>query len=552
MFYDLNVPWSVDQVELQKTLSFLSELGYNVVALDHTLTGKVTAETVSLATSTSLSPAADREQSCSIPEKLPFPTPRSLRILRRCTVVLVDPSQNHRLATLASHYDILALRPTNERALLQACQSLECDLISLDLSTRFPYYFKMKTLSGALQRGIKFEICYASGVLLADGGLARRNLISNATQLIRATRGRGIIISSEAKRALACRGPWDVVNLAAVWGLGQEKGVEAVGREARSVVVQAEMKRTSFRGVINVVYGGEKPEKSNQGSETRGKDKPSSQQKRKADAMDDEAAGDDAQIKLLSKRQRKLQAKHAQFEAIKEKDGSLWESDELQVQPSGEIKLLSKRGQKRQAKQAELDITKVKDVSSRKSDELPVQIGGEIKPLPKRGQERQAKEAGLDAMKEKDGSFGESDELQVQLGGEIKPLSKRGQKRQAKQAELDVTKVIDDSSRKSDEFPVQTGGEIKPLSKRGQKRQAKEAGLDTTKEKDGSFEESDELQVQPGGETKPLSKRGQKRQAKQAKLDALKVIDDFSGESDDLLVQPGGDRLKTASTIKDD
>lgn len=251
--------------------------------------------------------------------------------------MLADPSQNHRLTTVASHYDILALRPTNERALLQACQSLECDLISLDLSTRIPYYFKMKTLSGALQRGIKFEICYAPGVLAADGGASRRNLISNATQLIRATRGQGIIISSEAKRALACRGPWDIINLAAVWGLGQEKGIEAVGREARSVVVQAGMKRTSFRGVINVVYGGEKPEKLNSGSETRGKDKASSQNKRKADAMVDAGAEDDVQIQPVSKRQQKRQAK--------------------------------------QAKRARFDTEQAKDVSVEKSDELPVETG---------------------------------------------------------------------------------------------------------------------------------------------------------------------------------
>lgn len=194
----------------------------------------------------------------------------------------------------------------------------------------------MKTLSLALQRGVKFEICYAPGVLATDGGLSRRNLISNATQLIRATRGRGIIISSEARRALACRGPWDVVNLAAVWGLGQEKGVEAVGREARSVVVQAEMKRTSFRGAINVVYGGEKPEKPTQGSETRGKDKSSSQNKRKADVMDDGVAGDDAQTKPLSKRQQKRQAKQAKLDAVKVKEVSVGKSDPLPVQSSGD------------------------------------------------------------------------------------------------------------------------------------------------------------------------------------------------------------------------
>ena len=218
---------------------------------------------------------------------------------------------------LASVYDILALRPTTERALLQACQSLEGDLISLDLSTRFPFHFKHKTVSLALQRGVKFEICYASGILASDGGMARRNLISNATQLIRATRGRGIIISSEAKRALVCRGPWDVINLAALWGLGQERGNEAVGREARSVVVQAEVKRRSFRGVVDVVYGGEKPIRVDVEKEKAEKIT-SGMTKRKADALEQGVREEEEeQTKPISKRERKRQAKKAKFEATK-------------------------------------------------------------------------------------------------------------------------------------------------------------------------------------------------------------------------------------------
>ncbi|KAL9077766.1 MAG: hypothetical protein Q9161_000138 [Pseudevernia consocians] len=249
-----------------------------------------------------------------IPVPLPFTTPKPLHVLRRCTLHISDPSQNHRLQALSSAYDILAIRPENEKSLQQACQTLECDLISLDLSTRFPFYFKHRTMTNALQRGLKFEICYGPGILNSDGGASRRNLISNATQLIRATRGRGIVISSETKRALACRGPADVVNLAVLWGLGQEKGMEAIGKEARGVVVQAEMKRRSFRGVIDVVYGGEKPgreaEKSAKGKQEKGK--------RKADVLeDDNAGGCNAAPKPISKREQKRQAKKARLDTGK-------------------------------------------------------------------------------------------------------------------------------------------------------------------------------------------------------------------------------------------
>jgi len=239
-------------------------VGYNTIALDHTIIDKLPASIVN-----------------EIPDPLPFKVPTSLHILRRCTLHISDPSQNHRLKSLAPAYDILALRPVNKKAL-------------------------------ELQRGIKFEVCYAPGILNSDGGASRRNLISNATQIIRATRGRGLIISSEAKRALACRGPADVTNMAVLWGLGQERGTEAVGREARSVVVQAKMKRTSFRGVIDVVYGGEKPGRPIQEG-NHAKDK-QQKGKRKAAAMEVGAEADTISPQPMSKRERKRQAKKARLE----------------------------------------------------------------------------------------------------------------------------------------------------------------------------------------------------------------------------------------------
>lgn len=141
-------------------------------------------------------------------------------------------------------------------------------------------------------------------------GEQRRNLIGNATQLVRATRGRGIVISSEAGRALACRGPWDVVNLGAGWGLGRERGVEALGREARGVVVAAEMKKSSYRGVVDVVFGGMKGEEKEGGGEGKGKGKVKQSGKRKAE--DDELR--EEVEKPLSKREMKRRAKKARME----------------------------------------------------------------------------------------------------------------------------------------------------------------------------------------------------------------------------------------------
>ena len=133
------------------------------------------------------------------------------------------------------------------------------------------------------------------------------------------TRGKGIIISSEAKRALTCRGPFDVVNLGVVWGLPQERGHEAITREARAVVVQGDMKRSSFRGVVDVVYGGEKPVRTDETTLRAKKHAGPLKEKRKASAMENENdCGKEPGVEEatpVSKRELKRREKKARLEA---------------------------------------------------------------------------------------------------------------------------------------------------------------------------------------------------------------------------------------------
>lgn len=257
MFYDLNVQWTPNANDLSRTLAFLAErmthpavasdhadashtVGYNAVALNITLTGKFPTDLT-----------------CRIPDPLPFTPPPNLTIYRRCTLQINEPVANSRLNALAANYDILALRPTDEKSFQNACMTLDCDLVSLDLSQRLGFFFKFKTVAEAIKRGVPIEINYAQA-LLGDAE-AKRNLISNCIQLMRATRNRGIVISSECKRALGCRGPWDVVNLAAVWSLPQDRAYEAVSKLARAVLATAKLRRTSYRGVVDIVHAGERP-----------------------------------------------------------------------------------------------------------------------------------------------------------------------------------------------------------------------------------------------------------------------------------------------------
>lgn len=315
MFYDLNIPWtSASDSELSRTLAFLAELGYDVVALNHIIPAdKLPKEPVSPAvTSLASMYLTVHSQTCAIPSPLPFPVPPSLTILRRLTVCLTKQINNSSLRAHSQEYDLLALRPLDEKTLQQACTTLDCDIVSLDLSQRLGFHPRFAVLAEAHRRGAALEISYAAS-LVGDAN-ARRNTIANCVSLVRASRSRGLVVSSGAAKAGACRAPWDVVNLFAVWGMKQEVAFEAVSKDARSVVVRSGLKRSSWRGVVDIIHGGE-------GAEVRADDKEVAKDtiktngvKRKAEATESSDPGSDAKTPL-SKREIKRRAKRARDEA---------------------------------------------------------------------------------------------------------------------------------------------------------------------------------------------------------------------------------------------
>lgn len=322
-FHDLNIPYTSNHVDLFHTLSFAGELGYSTIAVSLYITGKLP-----------VTPQPIPVSSLTVPSSV-------TALLTRLTLTISDTTQNHRLSTFQPAYSLLALRPTTERALQLCCTSLECDLISLDLSQRLPFVLKFKTVASALQRGIRFEICYSPGIQSGNGD-ARRNLISGATALIRATRGRGIILSSEAEHALGVRGPYDVINLAQVWGLGQERGKEALCEEASKVLRLAGLKRTSFRGVVEVVEGGdERLNSKTQGAQGQ-KEMQSTAQQRTDRERFGQATGEEASTPSTSGTKRKASGASVNIST---------------TNPAAEddSKPVSKREMKRRAKKARIE-----------------------------------------------------------------------------------------------------------------------------------------------------------------------------------------------------
>lgn len=102
--------------------------------------------------------------------------------------------------------DILAVRPTTMDVCKHACQTLEVDIISLDLATQkvVPSFVAAQV---AVNRGIFFEICYSQS--FRDPS-RKFTFYSMVQRLVDVTRGHNLIFSSEAIRALEIRRPADL------------------------------------------------------------------------------------------------------------------------------------------------------------------------------------------------------------------------------------------------------------------------------------------------------------------------------------------------------
>lgn len=263
MLYDLNIVWTPQTApsDLERTLKFSHALGYNVVALNHTIEAPVPAQITnpipqigpvhpSFPPPRQTTAAAAAAATSSPRSRLPI-------TLRRATVLLADPATNHRLPALAAAYDLVAARPTTDKAFAAACTTLsDLALISLDLSVSHPFRFKPKPCMAAVHRGLLFEVCYTHLVAQPSDARARATFIANVLELVRATKGRGLVLSSEARAGgggVGLRAPADVVNLLACWGLGTERGMEALGSNPRAVVVNEGLRRRGFRGVVDIV-----------------------------------------------------------------------------------------------------------------------------------------------------------------------------------------------------------------------------------------------------------------------------------------------------------
>lgn len=315
--YDLNVPWPVigygnaskAQLScLKAVLSTCMALEYTHIAINFIVPEGTRLPVHDPA---SLNPMPMDELSQHF-EKL-FP---NTKLFSRLTLVVADPAQIQGLAKIQNHFDIIAIQPTTEKALQLAVSNLDIDIVSLSLAQRLPFYLKHKTVCSGVDRGLHFEICYSTVVSGAAGyttngtdvqlspsaQTTRKNFFFNALQLIRASRSRGIVVSSGATHPLQVRNSSDILTVLKTLGLESGQAKLCVTSAPERALVTGRLRIKSYKQTVIAGNEGQRDVLwSNEGEDQKHKLDSNAYKKRAA-----EAAGG------LLKKQRKILEKSKQ------------------------------------------------------------------------------------------------------------------------------------------------------------------------------------------------------------------------------------------------
>ncbi|GAA6009650.1 hypothetical protein JCM10207_004141 [Rhodosporidiobolus poonsookiae] len=133
-------------------------------------------------------------------------------------------------------------------------------LITLDpsLSPRLPFPLKRGLISSLSRAGVGFELVLRgvtrqdeAGEAAGESGRRRRNWIAGAREVVRATEGKGVVISSGARRAGEMRGTEDLINLCSLIGLPPSAAKDTLSVHPQRAVLRGLSLRQTYRGVLS-------------------------------------------------------------------------------------------------------------------------------------------------------------------------------------------------------------------------------------------------------------------------------------------------------------
>ncbi|CAD7078906.1 unnamed protein product [Hermetia illucens] len=229
-FYDFGISYQNDKVALIKILKESYELGYRTVAIEQVFDH------------------SKKDASKRSSDTFPAPIELSfldefrdkLKILNRLTIVYSDVGVAHAMTNSLNlrKYHLVAGLPKSDAALTHCCTVFNGDIISFDPDTKL--LVNRKAYQMAVKRGLCFEVKYVPAIVNSS---QRKEMIRIAHNYHARGKSRNIIFSSGATNEFELRGPYDVANLALIFGLTEEQGKGAVLNTCRVLFLKAESRR---------------------------------------------------------------------------------------------------------------------------------------------------------------------------------------------------------------------------------------------------------------------------------------------------------------------
>ncbi|XP_037707944.1 ribonuclease P protein subunit p30 [Drosophila subpulchrella] len=232
-FYDFSIPYNKEDAVMRALLNELVELGYKTIAIDQSFDHS--------------KKEAGKRGSEMFPEPYKIEHLRKefrdqLRILQRITILYVDVNVAHAMSVSLNlrKFNIIAGQPKTDAALTHCCTAFNGDLITFDPVAGSRLLVNRKAYQVAVRRGMFFEIKYAPAIVDSNN---RKDMIKVAQNYCTKGKSKNIIFSSGATHEFQLRGPYDVANLAFIFGLSEDQGKNAVDRHCRQLFLKAESRR---------------------------------------------------------------------------------------------------------------------------------------------------------------------------------------------------------------------------------------------------------------------------------------------------------------------
>jgi RNase P/RNase MRP subunit p30 len=192
----------------------------------------------------------------------------TVKIYRRVTIVLATSAGNSGLSQGAtsslqrpSHAvaDIVAIQPTNEKTFQLACQALDADIITLQMTEKLPFYLRKPLVHLAMQRGIFFELNYSD--LLTNDASQKRDVLSNWMNLLSVTQGKNIVVSSgiqlehatmKKSPKILLRGPVELMNMLTCLQCPANLARHAFLQNPTALLFHAATRKYTFKSILSI------------------------------------------------------------------------------------------------------------------------------------------------------------------------------------------------------------------------------------------------------------------------------------------------------------